>query len=219
MGRTKYSPEARDAIMASFVSVTKDIIETHGLDAISIRRISSKIGYSSATLYLYFEDVNELVTMSLISYLNAYVQDIIETTPDGYETPEDTYRRTWKLFCEHAFSNPQVFTELYFGSKRDNLGEIANKYYELFPDELENATGVMLDMLKQGNLFERNRVVIASLASKIGLDDHELDIANDLTISYFHHFLDIASAEHPDRQRRDELTEQFLEGAFFVLHD
>lgn len=219
MGRTKYSPEARDAIMASFVTVTKDIIETHGLKAVSIRRISSKIGYSSATLYLYFEDIDELVTMSLISYLNAYVHDIIDSTPDGDESSEDMYRRTWKLFCEHAFSNPLVFTELYFGSKRDTLSDIAKKYYELFPNELEKASGIMLDMLSQGNLFERNRVVIASLANKIGLSDHELDIANDLTISYFHHFLDIAAAEHPDKERRGELTDQFLEGAFFVLRD
>ena len=219
MGRTKYTPEARNAVMASFVLATREIIGADGVNAASIRRISTSTGYSSATLYLYFDDVSELVTMSLISYLSDYVRDIIVSTPDDEESPEAMYRRTWRLFCEHAFSNPLIFTELFFGPKRDDLDSIAKKYYELFPDELEKATGVMLDMLKQGNLFERNRVVIASLANRIGLSDHELDIANDLTISYFHHFLDIAAIEHPGIERREELIDQFLEGAFFVLRD
>lgn len=217
MGRSKYSPEARDAIMASFVNAAKKVIAADGVDAASIRRISTENGYSSATLYLYFADMSELVTMSLISYLSDYVHDVIASTPEGEEAPEDLYRRTWILFCEHAFKNPLIFTHLYFGPKTDSLDSIAKKYYELFPDELEQASGPLLDMLERGNLFERNHVILSMLADKVNLDDHELDIANDLTISYFHHFLDIAAREHPDEQGRNELTNQFIEGAFFIL--
>ncbi|MBQ6410442.1 MAG: helix-turn-helix transcriptional regulator, partial [Atopobiaceae bacterium] len=67
--------------MATFVKATKEILATEGMDAVSIRRVSSAAGYSSATLYLYFEDMNELIMMSLISNLSTYADDIINTTP------------------------------------------------------------------------------------------------------------------------------------------
>ena len=59
MGRTKYTPETRNAVMASFVTAMKGIIDELGVEGASIRRVSMATGYSSATLYLslYFVSV------------------------------------------------------------------------------------------------------------------------------------------------------------------
>jgi len=121
--------------MASFVKATKDLIASEGMDAISIRRVSAAAGYSSATLYLYFDDINELVTMSLISSLEAYIRDIIETTPDD-ETPRAEYLRTWQISCRHAFADPATYLDLFYGPRSRDLDVIAQKYYELFPEDL-----------------------------------------------------------------------------------
>ena len=216
MGRSKYTPETRNAVMASFVTAMKSIVDKSGIEGTSIRRVSQATGYSSATLYLYFEDINELTMMSLISYLSDYVSDIVESTPED-ESPEEAYRRSWQLFCKHAFSHPAIFLKLFYSPQSERLNTIAKKYYELFPEELEQASGTMLGMLERGSLLERNRVVLSALAEEIGLSEHEADLANDLTLSYFHSFLCKAAQSDCSEEKSAELTDRFMEGAFFVL--
>lgn len=216
MSRTKYSPEARNAIMATFVKATRGIIESEGVDAVSIRRISSAAGYSSATLYLYFEDMNELVTMSFISNLSAYARDIIQTTPEN-ESPREEYLRTWRIFCTHAFANPSVFLSLFYGPQSHNMDAIAKKYYELFPEEVEQASGRILNMLAYGSLNSRNRAVLDSFAADLGLSDEETSLTNDLTISYFRCFLLNACDHKLSQDEIEDLTERFIKGALFIL--
>ena len=218
MSRAKYSEEARNTIMASFVKATKDLIASEGMDAISIRRVSAAAGYSSATLYLYFADINELVTMSLISSLDAYVRDIVETAPDE-ETPRDEYLRTWRIYCKHAFASPATYLDLFFGPRSRDLDVIAQKYYELFPEELGRANKRMLNMLAGGSLGRRNYAVLDSFAGDLGLSEDETKLANDLTIAYFRSFLEQARDNEPSPAEIDELTERFMRGALFVLRD
>ncbi|WP_350455043.1 TetR/AcrR family transcriptional regulator [Slackia heliotrinireducens] len=216
MGRSKYSPEARNAIMAAFVKATKEIIAAEGVDAVSIRRVSSAAGYSSATLYLYFEDMNELVTMSLISDLSAYARDIINTTPEN-ETPRGEYLRSWRIFCNHAFANPSVFLGLFYGPQSQNVDAIAKKYYELFPEEVERASGRMLNMLERGTLSARNLVVLDSFGHDLGFSDEDISLANDLTIAYFRSFLMDACERNLSEEDVQALTDRFMKGALFLL--
>ena len=218
MSRAKYSEEARNAIMASFVKATKDLIASEGMDAISIRRVSAAAGYSSATLYLYFDDINELVTMSLISSLDAYIRDIIETTPDD-ETPRAEYLRTWQISCRHAFADPATYLDLFYGPRSRDLDVIAQKYYELFPEELGQANKRMLNMLAGGSLSRRNFAVLDSFAGELGLSEGEAKLANDLTIAYFRSFLEQVRDAEPSPAEIDELTSRFMRGALFVLRD
>ena len=217
MGRTKYSPEARNAIMAAFVKATKEIVDDEGIDAASIRRVSMTAGYSSATLYLYFEDMNELITMSLISHLSEYTAAIVSSTPEDAESAEDAYLRSWKLFCEHAFANPATFLHLFYGPQSHNLDQIAKKYYELFPEDLGNASGQMLEMLGRGDLGKRNLVLLESFASDLGLSEHETELANNLTLAYFHSFLEEATKTNLSHDQIEDFTDRFIEGALFVL--
>ena len=202
--------------MAAFVAAAKSIIDEEGVGAVSIRRVSTTAGFSSATLYLYFEDINELITMSLISCLSDYITDIINSTPQE-ETPESEYNRTWRLFCEHAFAHPSQFHHLFFGPQANKIDSIAKKYYELFPEELEHATGRMFEMLGKGSLLDRNLVILESFATKLGLSAHEIEIANDLTIAYFQSFLQRAETSTWSKKQHAQAVDQFMEGAFFIL--
>ena len=216
MGRAKYSPEMVNGIMAAFVTAAQEIIREEGVEAASIRHVSTKAGYSSGTLYLYFKSIDELVTMALITYLDGYVHDLIETTNID-ETPAERYARSWRLFCKHGLKHPVEFLKLFFGPNRDSLDTIANKYYELFPGGLKAAEGIILTMLVRGNLLERNHAVLEPLAADLNLTEHEMSLANDLTISHFHTLLMFAADHNPSDDEIAELTQHFLEAAFFAL--
>ena len=216
MGRAKYSAEMVNEIMAAFVTAARTIIAEEGLEAASIRRVSTMAGYSSGTLYLYFADMDELISMALVSYLNGYVRDLIGTT-DEAETPAERYRRSWTLFCKHGLAHPDEYLELFFGPKSGSMDAIAKKYYELFPEELHFADGLILTMLERGSLLERNRAVLEPVAAERGMSERDVELANDLTVAYFHMFLLEAAARELSEEEIARMTERFLEGAFFAI--
>jgi AcrR family transcriptional regulator len=44
-----------------FVEATREILKGEGLQAVSVRNVADRAGYSYATLYNYFKDINELI--------------------------------------------------------------------------------------------------------------------------------------------------------------
>jgi hypothetical protein len=110
-----------------------------------------------------------------------------------------------------------MFYNLFYGPQSNNIGLIAEKYYELFPEELHRASGRMLKMLGSGTLRERNLVVLESFAADLDLTEYEVNLANDLTIAYFQSFLQEAATVGLKAKDLDAQVNRFLEGAFFVL--
>ncbi|QUC02408.1 TetR/AcrR family transcriptional regulator [Atopobium sp. oral taxon 416] len=56
-------------MVTSFIDAARSIIDSDGIDGVSIRKVASKVGCSSAALYLYFWDLNGLLALSTITYL------------------------------------------------------------------------------------------------------------------------------------------------------
>ena len=72
MGRMKYTEEERSRIMISFIQATRKIIDTEGIDQVSIRKIANQTGMNSATMYLYFSNADVLITIASMSYLEKH---------------------------------------------------------------------------------------------------------------------------------------------------
>ena len=218
MSRAKYSPEKQRAIMATFINATADIIRNEGIDAISIRSVASRAGYSSATLYLYFDDINQLEALASISYLRDYVADI-SAKMDDFEDPKEGYLFTWDAFCRHSFANAPVFMALFFGQYGAELDDTVKKYYSVFPQELEHISSKALSMLMAGNLLERNANILRQYTQSIGVSEEHEKLINDMTVCYYRGFLERAcAAKQPlDKDEVDKLTEEFLFGASWLL--
>ena len=43
-----------------FLQATKDMLKSEGLKSVNVRAIADRAGYSYATLYNYFKDINDL---------------------------------------------------------------------------------------------------------------------------------------------------------------
>ncbi len=114
MGRSKRTPEERNTIVAAFVQATRKTINDEGVDAASIRLASAQTGYSSATLYLYFKNVNALIALSSISYLEGYCHKLVNAKLEN-TSALDTYIRTWRHFCNYTLAHPRVFLHLFYG--------------------------------------------------------------------------------------------------------
>lgn len=184
MGRYKYSEEKRSKIITTFLRCTRDIIDFEGIEHVSIRRISQAAGFNSATIYLYFKDADELVTLACMGYLEAYCRTLAADLPK-LRSSREVYTHTWKVFALHAFSNPQIFYHLFFAEHSCPLNQIVARYYEIYPNQLLSTDATIREMLLKGDLHNRNMQILLPLCRSLGRTDEQAELINDLTICYF----------------------------------
>lgn len=105
-----------------FIQATKDILKGEGLKSISVRHIADRAGYSYATLYNYFKDVNDLVFLCVIDFqeeCKEFVENQIQKTPRG----TDRLKATVIAYINYFVEYPGIF-ELFYLTK---VGDFGNK--------------------------------------------------------------------------------------------
>ena len=120
----------------NFVREAIHIITEEGLPALSVRRLGREMHCNSASVYYYFNDLDELIAYASIKYFNQYVAEVSRC----YKAAPDVltgYRRAWNSFIELSFETPLIYERLLFGKYRDRLGEIIRGYNRMFPEKVE----------------------------------------------------------------------------------
>lgn len=125
----------RQRTMALFVQAAEQLIRTEGPSAVTIRRIAGSTGYSSAALYSYFADLEELVLYASLQYRRACLEEAArEIAPDM--SALEQYRRFCEIFNRHALRAPEIYLNMYFGRHSGRIEAVMDAYCRLFPGAL-----------------------------------------------------------------------------------
>lgn len=103
----------RQRIKTYFLDAAKEIIIGEGYEKVSVRRVADMAGYSYATIYNYFTDLNELmreVKKVMIADLFQELQGKLHRT--AYDM--DELKKGLRIYIEYYFGNPNVFKFFYF---------------------------------------------------------------------------------------------------------
>lgn len=198
-----------------FIIKTREIMDEEGEEGVSIRKIAQRSGYNSATLYTYFKDVDEVITVASLTYLENYCRalaDVMKRDRSAY----DTYLLTWEMFAWCAFAYPQIFNRLFFYPHATPLKETIARYYELFPDQLENIGGAVQQMLLGGTLEERDAHLLRHMADEGVIRHEDVELISALDAGYFRKLLD-EKCLHGDAVDSDMLIRKLLEAVRFLL--
>jgi AcrR family transcriptional regulator len=104
-----------------FIESTKAILKSEGFKNISVRNIADKAGYSYATLYNYFKDVNTLIFHCVKDFQDeckVFVNQKVENVPHGAERIKAITMAYMMYFVEY----PSIF-DLFYLTK---AGEFCN---------------------------------------------------------------------------------------------
>ena len=146
-------------VMIYFITAAKELIESEGVEKLTVRKAAAAAGYNSATLYNYFEDMEELVIFASMGYLKQYIVDLENTLEDSMNALE-RYRTIYKVFGKTCLKRPEIFYYLFYGKYKKKLKNVISIYYELFPDELGHHDDDIIKMLpslvEQGFVAEEN---------------------------------------------------------------
>ena len=202
-------------MISAFLQAAIEIINQEGIEQVSIRKVAKTAGFNSATIYLYFQDADELITMASIGYLEEYCR-LLSETPQQNKSPYEVYLYTWTLFCRYAFTHPHVFYRLFYHPHRKPLNHSLQIYYEIFPELLENISSPLLEILHEGNLCSRNMKALLPLAQKNLICQEDIPMINDLILCFFRKLLEEQCQQKP-AHTSEEQTQRFLQAARFLL--
>jgi AcrR family transcriptional regulator len=121
--------------MRYFIDATREIIAEGGLEAVNIRNVAARAGYSSGSIYEYFKSIDQLTAFAAIDSINDFIGDI-DAHMVNRTDPLELYLLTWHFFSLHALQKPALYEKvvLLYGP---NIVAFLNEYYEIFPHELE----------------------------------------------------------------------------------
>lgn len=102
-----------------FIEATREILKGEGLKALNVRAVAERAGYSYATLYNYFKDLNELVFICVNDFMlecESFVDDQTRQQQPGRQR----LKQRMMAFIRYFTQYPGIF-ELFFIERMNSI--------------------------------------------------------------------------------------------------
>jgi len=142
-----------------FLDAASDLIEEKGLHSITIREIADRAGYTSSTVYNYFQDLSHLKFFAVMRYTNSYFKELPIYMEKGRNTIEK-WLYGWECFCKHSFEYPEVYSLLYIESLGSIPEELMQNYYKVYAHEMINLSENVQSIISHHNISTRSSLYI-----------------------------------------------------------
>lgn len=145
-----------------YINATYDLLIHEGFENVTIRKIAHAVGCNSAILYRNFKDLNSLIAIASIRFLQPYY-DALGTLIASNPSPLETAIQGWECFAFYAFQNVPVFNNLFFGDGVSTIGA-AREYAEEFPEEQKDIPDFLHPYIPMSDLWERDYFSLMRIA-------------------------------------------------------
>ncbi len=152
-----------------FIQATKEILKGEGLKCVSVRNIADQAGYSYATLYNYFKDVNDLIFLCVNDFqeeCKLFVSSQTSESPNGLEKLKASILAYIAYFVEY----PGIFDLFYltkvgdFGNKQTIINAISNSLDDVCDSEWNYCLSHnLLPVEKVGSIQSQLRYTVLGL--------------------------------------------------------
>lgn len=168
-----------------YIRITGEILEKEGLQGVNIRRIAKAAGCTSAVLYKHFDNLEHLIILASIRFLEPYVREFQRTTKRTDITSIQMDLYLWKVFIYEAFRNRQYYELMFFSQDRDMLEDYIYEYYSLFPEMEKDFDGFSASIIFSNNLVEREYIRLRRAAHEGLITQNNARYLSRLTTAVF----------------------------------
>lgn len=110
MGRR--SDHSRDEISEMALDAARQIVTDSGLGALTARKVANEIGYAPGTLYLVFNNLDDLIVHLNAQTLDKLFMDLQETA-ERYQEPQDCILALAKAYVSFSLENARLWSAIY----------------------------------------------------------------------------------------------------------
>jgi AcrR family transcriptional regulator len=152
--------------MTYFIEAADEIIRQEGIEAVTIRKAADKAGYTSATLYNYFENLTHLVFLAALNHLEEYYAALPKYLA-GSTNSVERYLAIAQCFTEFSLAKPDIYELLFFTQADEKLEEYMQQYYELFPEKMiKNSPIPLPKIFHVNNMTMRNALQLEDIVEE-----------------------------------------------------
>lgn len=178
----------REISRKEYIAAATQIIREEGIEAISIRKLASRLNYSSASLYRYFENLEELLFYAQIGELTDYIVALSEAE-EHWKDAWDMHFGVWRAYAKEAFRHPRAFESVFYKKMDLPLRDALKEYYEMFPESLIKLSPTIKTMLSVPGYYERDFFMCQNLVKEGKLHAEHAErfshIITNLFLGYF----------------------------------
>lgn len=173
-----------------FVEATCKIIDTEGIDAVTVRKVASLAGYNSATLYNYFDNLTHLIFFASLRHLKNYANDLPRYLKDLTD-PLQIYLNVWRCFCTHSYRHPHFYQMIFFGGFDSKMvNDSITTYYSIFTEEINNDVKEFIPMFVEENIHKRDYLALTQAAKENIISDQDIRSINEMNVLIYRGMLD-----------------------------
>ncbi len=191
----------------SFVNATEKIMMEEGINKVTIRKVSDLAGYSSATIYSYFENIDHLILFSSMKFLDVYIAALPEYIKDE-TTALGIFNKVWECFSRFAFQRAEIFYAMFFPKLEKRFENYMTEYYCIYPIKDDDYPEVIRKMLRGQSIHERNLILIDEAIKEGSIAAANRDELSEMTVFIFESILhrvctkDISPEEAEQKMKR-----------------
>jgi AcrR family transcriptional regulator len=102
----------RERTRRYFIDAAKEIVKSQGLEQVSARNVADLAGYSYATIYNYFNDINDLLWHVTVDLLREMGQALNQIQLQG-DDPVEWLKQGYRAYIRYYLEYPAVFRFLF----------------------------------------------------------------------------------------------------------
>ena len=151
-------------------------------DAITLRQVAAAAGYNSATLYNYFQNMNQLIAFTLIDRMSRIWIDAskLQGQLDG---SLNHYLGQWLAQCRESFQNPQLFLYFFQLEEKAQIYQRIPDYFAVFPEIREQLSPGLLAQTEETDFARKNQNILLPCVTEgyfLSVDVENLIAAADI---------------------------------------
>lgn len=193
-----------------YIEATYNILCEEGMEGFTIRKVSDKIGCSSAALYKHFPNTEHLISLASVRYLKKYSEDT-----EYISRLESDYLEMnlllWESFAYYSFSNIPIFENLFYGENTTEIQEIVLEYYSVFPEDITKLSGYFSLIMRSNNLRERDFLVLKKAADMGLISLESADILSKMDCYIFRGMMLTYRNHYREKGIPQQATKEFME--------
>ena len=209
MKKTNGTPYFKDLSRKDYVVMASRIIKSEGVGAISIRRIATELGCSSASMYRYFKNLDELLFYAQLDALNEYILELSNREKE-WKGIWDMYFGIWRAYATEAFKKPEAFECIFYRDINKDLGEALREYYEMFPEAIVRVSPLIKEMLEIPGYYDRDYLICRRLVEEKEIAEENARKLNHVLCTLFLGYFKFVQENAVERDKIQELVEQYI---------
>lgn len=106
--RSEHKEDVRQAILAA----AAELLLEKGYDGFSLRQVAQRIRYSATTIYLYFQDKDDLLT-TLVRERWTRFEQLLGEAPEQHSDPLDRLKALTRAYFEFGVADPVFYRSVF----------------------------------------------------------------------------------------------------------